>query len=67
MSRGRPGDVWVLGMTLLILGGCASQEIKVSCDGKLQPINAPSSTAKVLREGGGGLVAVAQAAGDKKP
>jgi hypothetical protein len=54
-------------MTLLILGGCASQEIKVSCDGKLQPINAPSSTAKVLREGGGGPVAVAQAAGDKKP
>lgn len=31
--------VWIL---ILALAGCATHEIKVDCDGKLQPINAPS-------------------------
>lgn len=26
----------------LMLAGCATQEIKVACDGKLQPINSPA-------------------------
>ncbi len=30
---------WIL-MPVLI-AGCATQEVKVSCDGKLQPINLP--------------------------
>ena len=31
--------VWI---ALLALAGCAAHEIKVDCDGKLQPINAPA-------------------------
>jgi len=26
-----------------LLAGCAAREIKVECDGKLQPINAPAT------------------------
>lgn len=32
--------LWLLS---LVLAGCATQETKVACDGKLQPINAPAS------------------------
>ncbi len=37
----------VVGMALVILlvAGCAHREIKVDCDGKLQPINAPAGKA----------------------
>lgn len=51
---------------LIVLGGCATQEVKVSCDAKLQPINTPN--AKVIvpsEEGRSG--AVAPGAGDKTP
>ena len=65
MSRGRPGKAWVLGMTLLVLGGCASKEIKVSCDGRLQPINASNAAAK-LQPQGGRPSAVAQAGVEKR-
>lgn len=34
--------VWIL---LLALTGCATREIKVDCDGKLEPINAPAKGA----------------------
>jgi hypothetical protein len=64
VSRGRPGKAWVLGMTLLVVGGCASKEIKVSCDGRLQPINAPGVTAKLPGQGGRPS-AVAQAGVEK--
>jgi len=29
---------------LLLLAGCAAREIKVDCDGKLQPINRAAQT-----------------------
>ena len=32
-------------MFFLFVAGCASREIKVDCEGKLQPINAPSAKA----------------------
>ena len=35
-------------MALLLIAGCATQEVKVACDGKLQPINAPGA-AKVAQ------------------
>jgi hypothetical protein len=63
VSRGRPGKAWVLGISL-VLGGCASKEIKVSCDGRLQPINAPNAAAK-LQPQGGRPSAVAQAGVEK--
>ena len=28
----------------VLIAGCATQEVKVSCDGKLQPINPPRDT-----------------------
>jgi hypothetical protein len=31
---------------LIALGGCASRHTRVSCDGHLQPINAPAAQAK---------------------
>ncbi len=30
------------GVLLVLLAGCATREIKVSCDGKLVPINHPA-------------------------
>jgi hypothetical protein len=35
-------------LALLLIAGCATQEVKVACDGKLQPINAPNA-AKVAQ------------------
>ena len=32
----------VLAATALLLAGCAAREIKVSCEGKLVPINHPA-------------------------
>lgn len=64
MSRWRPEIVRAWGLSMLILTGCASQEIKVSCDGKLQPINPPGATASHPRDGGK-PVSVAQTVGDK--
>ena len=31
-------------LAALLLAGCATQELKVTCDGKLQPINVSSGT-----------------------
>ena len=42
----RVGRTTLLAGALLLLGACATNETKVSCDGRLQPINA-SSIAKV--------------------
>ena len=56
-----------MGLSLCLLGGCASKEVKVSCDKELQPINAPSATANLRRDGDNTPVAVAQAVGGKKP
>ena len=38
----------LLGVLLALLAGCASRDIKVSCDGKLVPINqlAPAAAPK---------------------
>ena len=66
MSPGDAGKRLVLWTMLIVLGGCATQEIKVSCDGKLQPINAPNAKVIVPSEGGRPL-AVVPGAGDKKP
>lgn len=30
-------------IVLIALTGCASHEIKVNCDGKLEPVNRPTS------------------------
>jgi len=35
---------WAIG-GLGLLAGCASPETKVSCEGRLQPINVPAATA----------------------
>jgi len=65
MSRGHSGKRLVLWTMLIVLGGCATQEVKVSCDSKLQPINAPN--AKVIAPPEGGTpAAVAPVSGDKK-
>jgi hypothetical protein len=36
----KQGFIAVMLMPVLV-AGCATQEVKVSCDGKLQPINPP--------------------------
>ena len=33
---------WAVLAVGLLLAGCAARELKVECDGKLQPINAPA-------------------------
>jgi len=33
----------------LFLGGCAARELKVDCDGKLQPINAPAPATHTVK------------------
>ena len=66
MRLGRPENVWVWGTALLMVSGCASHEIKVACDGKLQRINPPSVTASRPQEGSK-PVSVARTAGDKTP
>jgi hypothetical protein len=38
----------------VLVAGCATQEVKVSCDGKLQPINPPHD-AKVAQLAHGGV------------
>jgi hypothetical protein len=38
----RVGRTTLLAGALLLLGACATTETKVSCEGRLQPINAPS-------------------------
>ena len=38
----------------VLIAGCATQEVKVSCDGKLQPINPPHD-AKVAQLAHGGV------------
>jgi len=35
---------WIAVSVIGVLGGCATQETKVSCEGHLQPINAPTAT-----------------------
>jgi hypothetical protein len=37
--------LWIalLALAGLALAGCATRDIKVDCDGKLQPINAPAA------------------------
>lgn len=66
MRQGDSGKRLGLWTMLIVLGGCATQEVKVSCDGKLQPINAPTGKVIVPSEGGR-PPAVAPGAGDKKP
>jgi hypothetical protein len=39
MRRSRTACSLVLSSAMLLLVGCASRDIKVSCDRKLQPIN----------------------------
>lgn len=41
-GQARIGLVTLLAGTLVLLGGCATTETKVSCDGRLQPINSQS-------------------------
>ena len=65
MSPGDSGKRLVLWMLLIVLGGCATPEVKVSCDAKLQPINAPNAKVIVPPEGGR-PAAVAPVSGDKK-
>ena len=65
MSPGDSGKRLVLSTMLIVLGGCATQEVKVSCDAKLQPINAPNDV--IVPSEGGRPAAVAPGAGDKKP
>jgi hypothetical protein len=36
---------WIVVGVMGFLGGCATQETKVSCEGRLQPINASAATA----------------------
>ena len=36
-----------LAALLLLIAACAAREVKVDCDGKLQPINAPAGKAAV--------------------
>jgi hypothetical protein len=40
IGHGRKGLI----LAALLLAGCATQELKVTCDGKLQPINVTSGT-----------------------
>ncbi len=65
MSTGDSGKRLVLWTMLIVLGGCATQETKVSCDAKLQPINSPNAKVIVPPEGGR-PPAVAPLSGDKK-
>jgi hypothetical protein len=37
---------FVVVAVLAVLSGCASNEVRVSCDGRLQPINPPAPVAK---------------------
>ena len=37
---------FVIVAVLAVLSGCASQDVRVSCDGRLQPINSPAPVAK---------------------
>ena len=65
MSLGDSGKRLVLWTMLIVLGGCATQEVKVSCDAKLQPINAPNAKV-ILPPEGGRSTAVAPVSGDKR-
>lgn len=65
MGAGDSGERLVLWTMLIVLGGCATQQVKVSCDAKLQPINAPNAKVIVPSEGGR-PAAVAPVSGDKK-
>ena len=49
-------------LVALLLAGCATQEVKVACDGKLQPINASSGSkvAQLAHAGDSGKGEVAQ-------
>ena len=36
---------WIVVSVIGFLGGCATEETKVSCEGRLQPINSSATTA----------------------
>jgi hypothetical protein len=53
---------WIVFGLMGVLGGCATQETKVTCEGRLQPINASAATAGGVPKAAPSTVAVKPAA-----